>query len=369
MESIGDKIRKVREEKGYSLDQVARDTHITRRFLEALEVENFSSMPGESYVIGFLRSYTEYLGMNPEEIVSLYKNLKLQEQPAPMNELLERPRMPRSTLIGIICIVIVAISGGVYLVLSGNSSNTVESTQALAPKVETDPKSFQNDVLERSFESGESIRIPVNGVDMDLQVGIKEGTVQLAVNGTTLALPAQKESLLDLNQDGKMDLKVTVRDIDTKSNPNKVILRLDRVVQSPQSIAQTNAALLPETAANSGLVPAGMSNQPSRIKQALPIAEYTDLQNIILNIRFDGSCVFRYETNDGKREERMMGAGDSMNISATGFIRLWIANGGKTTLKIGSREIKAGSEGEVVAYTLDWATVGTNRQLELAPLY
>ena len=79
--------------------------------------------------------------------------------------------------------------------------------------------------------------------------------------------------------------------------------------------------------------------------------------------------MFRYETNDGKREERMMGAGDSVNISATGFIRLWIANGGKAIIKAGNRDIKAGADGEVVAYTLDWATVNGSRQLELAPLY
>jgi cytoskeleton protein RodZ len=108
MESIGEELRTFREEKGYSLDQVARDTHITKRFLEALEQESFSSLPGESYVVGFLRSYSDYLGLNAEEMVTLYRNLKLQEQPAPMSQLLERPRLS-GLGIALISVLVVAV--------------------------------------------------------------------------------------------------------------------------------------------------------------------------------------------------------------------------------------------------------------------
>ena len=88
MESIGDKLRSQREQKGYSIEQIARDTNIAKRYLEALEVEDFTVFPGDPYLIGFLRNYSDYLGIDPEEMVSLYKNFQIQSQPVPMDELL-----------------------------------------------------------------------------------------------------------------------------------------------------------------------------------------------------------------------------------------------------------------------------------------
>mgnify|MGYP006301884713 CR=1 FL=1 len=107
MESIGEKLRGAREEKGYSVDQVARDTNIARRFVEALEREDFSVFPGDPYVLGFLRNYADYLGLDPEKVVTLYKNLKIQEQPVPVDELIHRKKkLP----LGIIALVLFGIA-------------------------------------------------------------------------------------------------------------------------------------------------------------------------------------------------------------------------------------------------------------------
>ena len=84
MESLGNKLKTAREAKGLSYDTVSRDTNISSRYLEALEKEDFSGFPGEPYVLGFLRNYSEYLGLNPDELQSLYRSLKLQEQPIPV---------------------------------------------------------------------------------------------------------------------------------------------------------------------------------------------------------------------------------------------------------------------------------------------
>jgi cytoskeletal protein RodZ len=359
------------------LDQVARDTHITRRFLEALEEENFSALPGESYVIGFLRSYAEYLGLNAEETVLLYRNMKLQEQPAPMNELLERPRVSLTTIIALVIIAIIVITAGIFLAISGSGtgSATMEA-QTASPSPADDSKTLQADVLERAFINGDSINILVNGIPTEIQVGLKDDQVSLVVAGTAIALPAGKESLLDINQDGAMDLKVLVREIDAKANPRKVVVRFDRVVHSPQATTASPEAS-PATAAAgpaapavpTSAIPLGNTTQPARLKQPVPISEYSD-PTISLSLRFDGATMFRYETDSGKREERMSITGETVNVAAAGWIRVWTTNGAKTNLKLGSRELKAGAEGEVAAWAIQWAAGANNsRQLQLLPMY
>jgi len=53
MESVGEKLKSTRIEKGLSLDQISRETNISIRYLEALETENFSIFPGEPMLSAF----------------------------------------------------------------------------------------------------------------------------------------------------------------------------------------------------------------------------------------------------------------------------------------------------------------------------
>ena len=53
MESFGKKLTEARVARGLEFEQVARETNITRRYLEALEAEDFSAFPGEPYLLGF----------------------------------------------------------------------------------------------------------------------------------------------------------------------------------------------------------------------------------------------------------------------------------------------------------------------------
>jgi cytoskeleton protein RodZ len=58
-----------RLERGLSIEQVALDTRISRRFLEALEAEQFEELPAPVYVRGFLRSYANYMGLDPQPFI------------------------------------------------------------------------------------------------------------------------------------------------------------------------------------------------------------------------------------------------------------------------------------------------------------
>lgn len=73
MASIGETLRHAREQQGISLDQAEEDTKIRRRYLEALEDEEYEVIPGAVYAKGFLRNYAGYLGLNPEEVMIEYK--------------------------------------------------------------------------------------------------------------------------------------------------------------------------------------------------------------------------------------------------------------------------------------------------------
>lgn len=69
---FGAYLRKRREEKGLTLQDVAERTKIQLRYLEAIEAGDFHSLPGPAYVRGFLRLYAIAVGMDPERVVQAF---------------------------------------------------------------------------------------------------------------------------------------------------------------------------------------------------------------------------------------------------------------------------------------------------------
>lgn len=68
-ESLGQTLRTRREQLGIGLDQVERDTFIRARQLTAIEEDRFDALPGEAYARGFVRTYADYLKLDPETCV------------------------------------------------------------------------------------------------------------------------------------------------------------------------------------------------------------------------------------------------------------------------------------------------------------
>lgn len=72
MSELGSLLVRAREARGLTLEDAERDTRISRRYLQALESEQFEVIPAPVYARGFLRSYSQYLGLDPQEALSLF---------------------------------------------------------------------------------------------------------------------------------------------------------------------------------------------------------------------------------------------------------------------------------------------------------
>jgi cytoskeletal protein RodZ len=70
--TFGQALRDAREDLGVSLAEAERETRISRRYLEALEMEDAGSMPPAVYTRGFIRTYSQYLGLDPDAMLDAY---------------------------------------------------------------------------------------------------------------------------------------------------------------------------------------------------------------------------------------------------------------------------------------------------------
>ena len=81
MQGIGTILKKERESKKITLEQVEEATKIRRKYLEAIENEKFEVLPGEVYVKGFVATYLKYLGIKDRADVAEI----LKPKPAPVD--------------------------------------------------------------------------------------------------------------------------------------------------------------------------------------------------------------------------------------------------------------------------------------------
>ena len=67
MESIGAYLKKQREMRKVSLEEISRSTKISLKCLKALEEDDLKSLPGEVFAKGFVRSYAKSVGLDADE--------------------------------------------------------------------------------------------------------------------------------------------------------------------------------------------------------------------------------------------------------------------------------------------------------------
>jgi len=73
MRTVGEILLEKRQELGLTLEEIEKETKIRRKYLEAIEKNNFSSIAESAVVKGFIRNYAQALGLSAESVLAVFR--------------------------------------------------------------------------------------------------------------------------------------------------------------------------------------------------------------------------------------------------------------------------------------------------------
>lgn len=130
MQTVGGVLRAEREKQGISIKDVEKGTSIRALYIQAIEDDKYSVLPGEVYLKGFVRNYAAFLGLDPQALMEVYRRSQEPQPAAAPTAPAERPRERESKPAGetrsggsggrwLIALVIIAlVAGGAWAAMT-----------------------------------------------------------------------------------------------------------------------------------------------------------------------------------------------------------------------------------------------------------
>jgi cytoskeletal protein RodZ len=382
MELFGEKLKTARESKNYTIEQVARDTRISTKYIRALEGEDFAAFPGETYLIGFLKSYTEFLGLDSDKYINLYKNYRIQEQEIPIHELLDKKKKMPPLIIASIPIGGIAVIGCIVLILfltvfgqqSGTPKEQVTIQENLTASKET--FDFKDEVITRWFKSGDAIKFAMSDIEYKIEIANDSEDLVLKTDTATKKLKLSQASYFDFNSDGKADMRIVYNDLKKDDVSPQVNLGLYKItVSMPAYVTEGNAGEQQDTSKGAS----DDSSKQTSAEEAIKVKE--DTKTVILqadkpsvftiNITFRGYCLLRWFIDNKTRDQRFFLKKEIQPLEVKNSVKLWISNANSVSAMISGKEIIMGKAGQVVTKLIHWVkdAASGKYQLEIVSVY
>jgi cytoskeleton protein RodZ len=266
-QSLGEKLRQAREERGISVSEVAEQTRISPLYIKAIENDDYKPLPGGIFNKGFVRSYARYVGFDEEEALRDYAELigatgiqPEAEQTVHRSQVWTDDTTARSMAPTIIFAVIILamLVGGVLLLVryisnsgepaivrntnsAGNSQMNTNAANAETPAVPDAPvttlsvglKALSEPVwvaytvdgnrIEKTLDAGQAVTLDAKENVKINYAKVKAASLEVSINGRKLNIPttSTKGSFdIDINRSNAQQLIASgIADTSATSTP------------------------------------------------------------------------------------------------------------------------------------------------------
>jgi cytoskeleton protein RodZ len=243
--TLGEKLREAREARGYALREVADQTRISVRYLESIENDDYSALPGGVFNKGFVKAFARYVGIDEKEALDDYARLMGQQGTVSPEDDLPISRRsevyigdePRSPILTII-VSLVMLGLLVWGVIAGlqwyqNRGVQTDADPTPTPVANSNIAATPTPTPVVSVESGLNLQLKAGNEDISVSAtadGRKQDIYLKA--GDTRDLKAQNEIRLIYSKSRAGSLQMTINGqpakVQTQSPKNAVEMIINR---------------------------------------------------------------------------------------------------------------------------------------------
>ncbi|MCR5763945.1 MAG: helix-turn-helix domain-containing protein [Treponema sp.] len=360
MESYGEILRQARESKKLSVSEVAKVTSISEAYIKALESEDVEVFPGETYLIGFMRNYSNYLGADTDALIKYYNAAQRQASPVP-KELLEKhtPKFVIPLVITIFVILFILFLLFMYFsVLKVPEKRALKELEAVESK-KIHQYEFSGEVQNVRLYTGDQILLPAadGSGNVVLTVADTKGLLAVLTPSGRQVIELSEECGIDVNNDNSPEIILYVSDVDMKDGARGAEVRMLSVGSGYTETVNVDVHSedVVETKADETFV---VTEGVEGGKNHVVIKEDTRAYPFTVNISFRGSCVLRYRSDRKDPVEDYYKSGDTVSVSSQNGFRIWTSNINVMKIQViaglGTYDIGVGKAGEVEVEDIKW---------------
>ena len=352
MQSYGNLLKKTREEKNITIETVSRELTITRQYIAALEEEDDSVFPGETYVIGFLKNYGDYLGLDGGELIKLYHAKCTQESPVPQALLArEKPKFLVPLIAVLSALILVGFILLMYFVILKVPQKKIEEALKAEESKKIHQYQYAGDTFNRRLYKGDQILISQGKDKGDIVLTVTETlkhfSIETPAGNQMVELSEERE--LDIDGDGKTDFIIYLSEVSTSDESFGAEIRMLQ-----KTGEKTAASTKPEKKEE---VPVANVVSKATGKRTV-IHESNRAYPFTISIDFRGSSMVRYRVDRQTPYESYYKKGERITINPSNGARLWISNINAMKIQIiadqNSYDLDIGRAGEVQVEDIKW---------------
>jgi len=216
MPSFGENLRRERELRGVSLREIADDTKISVRFLQALEQDRVDVLPGGLFRRTFVRQYARYVGLDAERVVAEFIYAHGDDEPRVALRSPEGRRLPTGTLLTVAALAALGLVSFSKSRAARPKTDVAQASQSPAVTLPVDhvyPAAASPARDERPAE-GQSLVLTLSARESCWVAAQVDGQIVLnrvLAGGETETLQAQGEIVLSVGNAGGLSFRVNDR--------------------------------------------------------------------------------------------------------------------------------------------------------------
>jgi cytoskeletal protein RodZ len=226
MASLGQELKRERELRGISLQEIADSTRISLRFLQAIEEDKLDVIPGHFFIRAILRSYAKSIGIDENQVLNKYQETYTFEEQLQYGESPERPkprRRPLSQLFNRKIVRLAALATAIigillvliYILLLAPEKKPPVAARSLQPAVQVDvPKPSPPPETKPAAEEVRGLRLEIAFIEetwIHIYADGQSVWDGIKGKGESLEVRAEREVRLNVGNAGGPDLTINGR--------------------------------------------------------------------------------------------------------------------------------------------------------------